>query len=348
MENYELLSLENHLFFARIMKEHALFLEAGFPCKNADHVRKAERFKLGFEGILSQAAELGNGIVSGKILRSGELFTDYTLDAEEQTAFLTGIRINSRITRQERQMMSGCGRIPCGFSAQVERLNERALRLLDGLIGFKEEILREVTECHLYTANYPLLIGHIIREAKLYRCLLRKLQGYEVDVCCELQVYEKNGCCQLRAYERTDGCGEQIYERTDRCKAQSYENCERHSPDGCCGLPAVEIFWNQIMMEHALFIRGLLDPSEEELIVAADSFAKEYRALLAEAKRKDCMAAELTEKTIQETARYRDFKAAGTKGISECRIRSLILPLLADHVLREANHYLRLLEKNFI
>lgn len=321
MENYELLSLENHLFFARIMKEHALFLEAGFPCKNADHIRRAERFKLGFEGILSQAAEMGNGIVSGKILRSGELFTDYTLDAEEQTAHLTGIRINSRITRQERQMMSGCGRIPCGFSAQVERLNERALRLLDGLIGFKEEILREVTECRLYTANYPLLIEHIIREAKLYRCLIRKLQGYEADVCCELQVYEKNGCCQLRANKGTDGCRD---------------------------LPAVEIFWNQIMMEHALFIRGLLDPSEEELIVAADGFAKEYRELLAEAKRKDCMAAELTKKTIQETVRYRDFKAAGTKGISECQIRSLILPLLADHVLREANHYLRLLEKNLI
>lgn len=330
MENYEVLSLENHLFFARIMKEHALFLEAGFPCKNADHIRRAERFKIGFEGILSQAAEMGNGIVSGKILRSGELFTDYTLDAEEQTACLTGIMINSRITRQERQMGNGCGRISCGLSAQVEWLNERALRLLDGLIAFKEEILREVTECRLYTANYPLLIKHIIREAKLYRCLIRKLQGYEVDVCCELQVYEQNGCCELQAYEKNSCCELQAYERAD----------------GCCGLPAVEIFWNQIMMEHALFIRGLLDPSEEELIATADSFAKEYRELLSEAKRKDCMAAELTEKTMQETVRYRDFKAAGTKGISECQIRSLILPLLADHVLREANHYLRLLEKN--
>ena len=29
-----------------------------------------------------------------------------------------------------------------------------------------------------------------------------------------------------------------------------------------------ECFWNQIMMEHALFIRGLLDPTEEELIMA--------------------------------------------------------------------------------
>ena len=34
---------------------------------------------------------------------------------------------------------------------------------------------------------------------------------------------------------------------------------------------------------------------------------------------------------------------AGVDGIEDCRIRSLILPLLADHVLREANHFLRLL-----
>ena len=32
------------------------------------------------------------------------------------------------------------------------------------------------------------------------------------------------------------------------------------------------------------------------------------------------------------------------KGILECKIQGLILPLLADHVLREANHYLRLLD----
>ena len=31
MEEYVTSSLETHLFFGRIMKEHALFLQAGFP-----------------------------------------------------------------------------------------------------------------------------------------------------------------------------------------------------------------------------------------------------------------------------------------------------------------------------
>lgn len=53
----------------------------------------------------------------------------------------------------------------------------------------------------------------------------------------------------------------------------------------------------------------------------------------------------LTRKTLKTTEQYRDFKVAGTKGITGCEIRSVILPLLADHVLREANHYLRLLKQ---
>jgi len=38
----------------------------------------------------------------------------------------------------------------------------------------------------------------------------------------------------------------------------------------------------------------------------------------------------VTNITLQETLNYRDFKEAGAKGIDECKIRSIILPLLAD------------------
>lgn len=99
------------------------------------------------------------------------------------------------------------------------------------------------------------------------------------------------------------------------------------------------------MMEHALFIRGLLDPCEESLIDTADDFAADYKRLLKLADERDCMASDrLREKSLKETLKYRDFKAAGTKGILDCEISSIIMPLLADHVLREANHYIRLLK----
>ena len=96
------------------------------------------------------------------------------------------------------------------------------------------------------------------------------------------------------------------------------------------------------MMEHALFIRGLLDPSETELINSADEFAANYSALLSSCN--NAQNRTMTVDSMAETKKFRNFKTAGTKGIESCQIRSLILPLLADHVLREANHFIRILE----
>ena len=146
--------------------------------------------------------------------------------------------------------------------------------------------------CRMFTANYPLLIEHIIREAKLYRTFI----------------------CNVEKGSDPD-------ERTMR---------------------ETELFWNQIMMEHALFIRGLLDPAEDELIKTSDTFAQEYAALLARARTAND-AVILRQESLNETMKFRDFKTAGVQGIETCHIRSIILPLLADHVLREANHYIRLL-----
>ena len=97
------------------------------------------------------------------------------------------------------------------------------------------------------------------------------------------------------------------------------------------------------MMEHALFIRGLLDPSEDTLIDTADDFAEDYRRLLkvSDAANNRTMCGG---NSLALTQKFRDFKRAGVEGIEKCEIRSIILPLLADHVLREANHYIRLLE----
>ena len=95
-------------------------------------------------------------------------------------------------------------------------------------------------------------------------------------------------------------------------------------------------------MEHAQFIRGLLDPTEDTLIRTSDTFAREYATLLARAREVN-NAALMRQEALKETRRFRDFKTAGAQGITDCKIRSVILPLLADHVLREANHYIRLL-----
>jgi hypothetical protein len=100
------------------------------------------------------------------------------------------------------------------------------------------------------------------------------------------------------------------------------------------------------MAEHSKFIAGLLDPSEETLIETARKFGREFDALTKEAieATKNTMnIARVTADSRQQMVKLRDFKTAGTKGLVECKIQSIIIPLLGDHVLREANHYLCIL-----
>lgn len=295
-QEYVIESLGLHLFFGRIMKEHSLFLEAGFTPKNAAFAEVADQYKVRFEQLLGNAIRLSDGVVSANVLRSGEVITDFTLGSEQKTQEFTGIAIDLNLTMQESRLRSGTNpNISPSLINAVHELNAGAIQLLNGLIDFKTQVLDSVLSCNMFTMNYPLLIDHIRREARLYRDHLTALErGQNIDT----------------------------------------------------GTRSVELFWDQIMLEHALFIRGLLDPTEGELINTANNFAAEYNDLIQKAQSaNEAMLATVTQETLADTKKYRDFKLAGTKGIAECKIRSIILPLLADHVLREANHYIRLLEE---
>lgn len=290
---YVVKSLELHLFFARIMKEHAFFLRAGFTSASADFSEKAAFFQKEFEALLRDSAVLADGVVGKEVIASGEFVTEFTTWAEKQTECFTVICIGNEITSQTLCMKSGGGRRDLAqFQGKVRRINRNALRLLSGLIDLKENILKCVLNCERFTLNYPLLIEHILREAKLYRRYV--------------EILERDG---------------------DLLRSSMKEN---------------ECFWNQIMMEHAQFIRGLLDPCETELFCIADNFAKEYGRLLASSRN----AAQNAQpgNSLAQTVRFRDFKTEAVQGIQQCKIRSVILPLLADHVLREANHYIRVLQ----
>ena len=97
MNDYVTLSLESHLFFARIMKEHSLFLEAGFPCCEKDLIEEAGRFRHKFEELLQDVVRISNGHVQNSVLDSGELITEFTLPAERKTSELSGVPINCKM-----------------------------------------------------------------------------------------------------------------------------------------------------------------------------------------------------------------------------------------------------------
>lgn len=291
-------SLEIHLFFARIMKEHSFFLEAGFTPKDTRFTQRADEFRREFDRLLYEAVSLSNGVVSPGVLQSGEVITPYTQKAEMVSSYFTGVQIPTELTQAEARLMGGgmMGINPM-LEQRVSILNQRAIGMIAALIQFKDAILANVLSCKMFTVNYPLLIVHIIREAKLYLMTLQRLQKRE-EISIEKEAYDQ------------------------------------------------EFFWNRQMAEHAKFIRGLLDPTENDLISKANDFGNEFDQLTAQAKAAMDMTVpleEVTDDSIKATRDLRDFKAQGTQGILSCKVKSIIIPLLGDHVLREANHYLRLL-----
>jgi hypothetical protein len=290
-------SLELNLFFLRILKEHSFFIEAAFPSKNSDLIQQAELFKNHFTMLLWEAVQLSDGVLPQNFLADGEIVTRYTLEAERVTEFLTGVCLNTGITSAEMAMSGTLNPNWATLAERVNRLNQQAISATQGLIDFKVSLLNNILTCCIFTTNYPLLIDHILREARFYLGLLERLQ----------------------------------------CRA---------AVDLVAEMIMQEAFWNRIMAEHAKFIRGLLDPTEVQLFDTADNFGHQFDALTAEAEALVRQTADLpavTEESRQATVSIRDFKSQGTEGLITCMIRSIIIPLLGDHVLREANHYLHLL-----
>ncbi|MFZ5945988.1 MAG: DUF2935 domain-containing protein [Bacillota bacterium] len=294
-------SLEINLFFARIMKEHLIFMEAAFVPKDYELSQFAHDLKIQFSNLLAETACLANGIISKEVVSSGELITPYTLNAELATQFYTGIPIQIDITRAEQGLGGNNAPIPYNpvLEQRVCMLNHNAIILANQVASFKSRVLNDVLACRLFAHNYPLLLDHIRREAVFYLRQLTRLQNRDAI------------------------------------------DTEREALE-------FEVFWNRIMAEHAKFIRGFLDPTEENLFNLAHNFANEFDQLTKEAEeahKNPVLFPQVTAESLNATKNIRDFKAQGTRGLLECNIKSIILPLLGDHTLREANHYLRLLNK---
>ncbi|MBU3160760.1 DUF2935 domain-containing protein [Clostridium frigoris] len=293
-------SLELHLFFARIMKEHSFFLQVGFTPKDSNYIQQANNLRIEFDRLLADAISLSNGVVSPSVLQSGEVITPFTLKAEMATAYFTGVDIPINLTKSEVGLMGSNALITGNplLEKRVYMINQRAMGLVTALAQFKTMILSGVISCRIFTSNYPLLIDHILREAKFYFQLIQRLQS-RTEINLLKDMYEQ------------------------------------------------ESFWNRIMAEHSKFIRGLLDPTENELINTANNFGNEFDKLTIESKEAMDMTipiSKVTDDSLKATIEISKFKSQGTQGLIECKIKSIIIPLLGDHTLREANHYLRLLK----
>jgi len=287
-------SLDINLFFLRIMKEHAYFLDISLPEKYEDIKKEAKLFINIFNNLLIKTVHLSQGVVG----LENYMVTEYTLNAEKASELLTGAPIDRNITRLQMQLGNKNTQYNPMLVQNVYMLNCKILEEVRQMIYYKTNLLNSILSCKVFSTNYPSLVEHLVEEAQSYYNILIKLQN-KID------------------------------------------------PYTISQTPIQEAFWNEIMGEHAKFIRGLLDPSHEDLINMANEFAIEFEELreqaLDAAQRAD-MINEVTEESLEVTTDLKEFKTEAIHNILDCKISIIAVPLLADHVLREANHYLQLLQ----
>lgn len=170
---------------------------------------------------------------------------------------------------------------------------------------FKRHILHLLTDCRLGGAwLYPLFVDHLSREALYFRKLLRKCAGGGMPC---------------------------------RVDAAVSEN----------------IFWARAIADHLKFVRGLVDPSERAMVSLAEVLGVRFDRFNLQAR--DLASMLWHYRPNNELVRFeKDFRLAvgeanefarAVEGLTgRCATASLIPPLLADHVRREGEHGLAVLE----
>jgi hypothetical protein len=187
----------------------------------------------------------------------------------------------------------------------VRKLNEDTIQLVYGFRNFKRNLLIMIVNCKVAGFNFPLLVDHIAREAEYFMRTLKKFNEGILDPIQDAIIKEN-------------------------------------------------VFWLKIMMEHSRFIASLLDQSERNLVHTASKFGDDFEVLLNQARDVESMLlkrkptypiiGKLNHDSENATVELRNFKKVGLDLIKSCQIRNVIDPLLADHVVREANHFLSMIQ----
>ncbi len=183
----------------------------------------------------------------------------------------------------------------------VRKLNEESIELVHGFRNFKRNLLILIINCKISGFNFPLLVDHIAREAEYFMRTLKKFNKGILDPIQDAIISEN-------------------------------------------------VFWIRIMMEHSRFIASLLDQSERNLVMTARKFGDDFETLLNQAKDVESMLyrkqptypiiGKMNKDSENAAQEILAFKKAGLDLIKSCQIRNVISPLLADHVVREAEHFL--------
>lgn len=187
----------------------------------------------------------------------------------------------------------------------IRQFNIEVHSAVSSIWVFKRKILDLILTCRLPGQNnFPLLVDHTSREANYFRNRLVELNQGKLEPLPDAIIDEN-------------------------------------------------VFFLRIMADHAKFIAHLLDPSERKLVEQAREFSHDFDNLLYQAREIDFMRPQsqteplLTQFLDQNRVSVkslRDFKQTARDLIEQCKIKSIIHPLLADHVFREAERFLEIID----
>jgi hypothetical protein len=178
-EMYVQWSLQYNLFWLRIMKEHAIFIEATMPPPGNSLAQKADAYKQNYDQFLLTAITLSNGILPLDALQSGQFYTQFTEGAEQDAEKYTGISTRPDITRKEYDVAPIYGELSISGNLEqdVNHLNQSVLTLTESFIQFQSDLLNDRASCRLFTMMYTGDILHVLMEAKRYQMILAALQN---------------------------------------------------------------------------------------------------------------------------------------------------------------------------
>lgn len=186
----------------------------------------------------------------------------------------------------------------------IRQLNIQVFQAAASIYAYKRKVLGLILSCKIGGNNFPLLVDHISREAAYFAKRLKELNEGKLKPLAEAIIKEN-------------------------------------------------VFFLKIMADHSKFIGHLLDPSERKLVDRAREFSNDFDQLLYQAQDLDHMRPQSETKPLLEqfldqnrvsVVSLRDFKKTARDLIEECKIKSIIPPLLADHVYREADHFLHIID----
>nr|WP_024836472.1 DUF2935 domain-containing protein [Clostridium sp. 12(A)] len=172
-------SLQYHLFWLRIMKEHAIFIEATMPPPGKSLAQKADAYKQNYDQFLLTTIILSNGMIPRDALESGQYYTQFTEGAEQDAENYIGISTRPDITVKEYDIAPVYGNLTITGSLEqdVIHLNQSVLTLTDSFIQFQSDLLNDRASCRLFTMMYTGDILHVLMEAKRYQMILSALQN---------------------------------------------------------------------------------------------------------------------------------------------------------------------------